>query len=185
MIRQLMFLAVFVVHAAAADSLSPSLLYTKSLAASTVSKSAQGALELPIATVVDKAHPSPTGDPHDYVSYGRYWWPDPASTNGLPFMQRDGHPNREQMALGDQERLWLMIDAVQALSEAWQREHCEECARRAGEWIRAWFVTPATRVNPGFEYAQIRLGRDGNHGSKSGLIDTRGFIRLIEALNRL
>ena len=143
------------------------------------------ALELPIATVVDKKQPSPTGDAHDYVSYGRYWWPDPATTNGLPFNRRDGHPNREQMALGDQGRLWSMVDTVEALAQAWQRDHREDCARRAGEWIRAWFVTPATRVNPAFEYAQIRLGHDGNRGSASGLIDTRCFIRLTASLRQL
>jgi acetyl esterase/lipase len=143
------------------------------------------ALDRPIETVVDKKRPSPTGDAHDYVSYGRYWWPDPASTNGLPFIRRDGHPNREQMALGDQYRLWQMIETVESLAQSWQREHCTNCAVRAGEWIRAWFVTPATRVNPAFEYAQIRLGHNNNRGSASGLIDTRGFIRLIESLRRL
>ncbi|HUK83271.1 MAG TPA: alginate lyase family protein, partial [Verrucomicrobiae bacterium] len=172
-------------RASAAESLPPFLLDIKSLDASDVSNKTQKALAVPIATVVDKERPSPTGDPHDYVSYGRYWWPDPASTNGLPFIQRDGHPNREQIALGDRDRLGRMIKTVETLAEAWRLDHCEACARRAGEWIRAWFVAPVTRVNPSFEYAQIHLGRDGNHGSKSGLIDTRGFVHLIDALRLL
>ena len=171
--------------ACASEPLSPLLLDIKTLDASAVADNAHEALDLPITTVVDKERPSPTGDPHDYVSYGRYWWPDPASSNGLPFIQRDGYPNREQMALGDQERLGRMIKTVETLAQAWRLEHREDCARRAGEWIRAWFVTPATRVNPSFEYAQIRLGRDGNHGSNSGLIDMHGFIRLIDALRLL
>src|SRR5882724_2603758 len=171
--------------ASAAEPLPPFLLDVKSLAASTVVTNARNALDVPIATVVDKKSPSPTGDPHDYVSYGRYWWPDPASTNGLPYIQRDGHPNREQMAFGDQDRMNRMIDTVETLAKAWRLEHRQDCARRAGGWIRAWFVTPATRVNPSFEYAQIHLGSDGNHGSKSGLIDTRHFTRLIDALRLL
>jgi acetyl esterase/lipase len=145
----------------------------------------QQALDTPIVSVVDKKQPSPTGDPHDYVSYGRYWWPDPARTNGLPFIRRDGHPNREQMALGDQYRLWQMIETVETLAQAWQRDHCTNCATRAGDWIRAWFVSPATRMNPSFDYAQIRLGHNHNRGSASGLIDTRGFVRLVESLRRL
>ena len=172
-------------RACASETLSPFMLDIKSLDASAVVDNGRKALSLPLATVVDKARPSSTGDPHDYVSYGRYWWPDPASTNGLPFIQRDGHPNREQMSLGDEERLSRMVDTVETLAKAWQLEHREDCARRAGEWVRAWFVTPATRVNPAFEYAQIRLGRDGNHGSNSGLIDTHRFIRLIDALRLL
>jgi acetyl esterase/lipase len=188
-LRQLLLftslLSALVWRAGASEPLSPFLLDSKTLDASAVASKARKALELPIATVVDKQRPSPTGDPHDYVSYGRYWWPDPASTNGLPFIQRDGYPNREQMALGDQGRLGRMIDTVETLAQAWHLENREDCARRAGEWIRAWFVTPATRVSPSFEYAQIHLGRDGNHGSKSGLIDTRHFVRLVDALRLL
>ncbi len=172
-------------NARAVDPLPPFLLDSKALDASVVTINAGKALKLPIATIVDKKQPSPTGDPHDYISYGRYWWPDPASTNGLPYIQRDGHPNRDQMALGDQDRMDRMIDTVEILAQAWHLDHREDCARRAGEWIRAWFVTPATRINPSFEYAQIHLGRDGNHGNKSGLIDTRPFIRLIDALRLL
>jgi acetyl esterase/lipase len=169
----------------AADALPPFLLDLKSFNAAAVSSNAQKALAFPIATVVDKKHPSPSGDPHDYVSYGRYWWPDPASSNGLPYIRRDGYPNREQMAFGDQVRLGRMIKTVETLAQAWQLDRREDCARRAGEWIRAWFIAPATRLNPAFEYAQIRLGRDGNRGSSSGLIDTRHFIRLIDALRLL
>jgi acetyl esterase/lipase len=178
-------LAALVWRASAAEPLSPFLLDLKTLDASNVADRAREALQLPIATVVNKERPSPTGDAHDYVSYGRYWWPDPASSNGLPYIQRDGYPNREQMALGDQDHLWRMVDTVETLAKAWRLDHCDDCARRAGEWIRAWFVTPPTRVNPSFEYAQIRLGRNGNHGSSSGLIDMHVFIRLIDALRLL
>jgi len=178
-------LSAFVWRACASEPLSPFLLDIKTLDSSAVADSARKALNLPIATVVDKARPSPSGDPHDYVSYGRYWWPDPASSNGLPFIQRDGYPNREQMVLGDEERLSRMIDTVETLAKVWHLERREDCARRAGRWIRAWFVTPATRVIPSFEYAQIRLGRNGNHGSNSGLIDMHRLIRLIDALRLL
>ena len=188
-VRHLIFLSSLLLavvwRAGAAESLPPFLLDVKSLDASAVSSNAQKALALPIATVVDKKRPSPTGDAHDYISYGRYWWPDPASSNGLPFIRRDGHPNREQIALGDKDLLGRMIKTVDTLADAWRLEHRDDCACRAGEWIRAWFVTPATRVNPNFEYAQIRLGRDGNRGSSSGIIDTRGFIHLIDALRLL
>ncbi|HTS19902.1 MAG TPA: alginate lyase family protein [Verrucomicrobiae bacterium] len=172
-------------RAGASEPLPPFLLDLKTLDAKTVASKAREALKVPIATVVDKEQPSPTGDPHDFVSYGRYWWPNPASSNGLPYVRRDGYANRKQMALGDWERLDRMIRTVDALAQGWQVEHREDCARRAGEWVRAWFVSPATRVNPSFEYAQIRLGHEGNHGSNSGLIDTRGLIHLIDALRLL
>ena len=188
LLRQLILfslLCAFAWRAGASESLSPFLLDSKKLDATAIGANARKALEVPVVTVVDKKRPSPSGDPHDYVSYGRYWWPDSASSNGLPFIRRDGYPNREQMAFGDQDRLNRMIDTIETLSQAWHLEHREDCARRAGEWIRAWFITPATRINPSFEYAQIHLGSDGNHGSNAGLIDTRIFTRLIDALRLL
>ena len=187
-IRIALFTALLVApvwRARGTESLPPFLYENKKPEAATVISKAGEALKTQITTVVDKKRPSPTGDAHDYVSYGRYWWPNPATTNGLPYIQRDGHPNRDQMAFGDQDRLDKMIDTIEALANGWQAEHRDEYAKRAGEWIRAWFVTPATRMNPSFEYAQIHLGSDNNHGNKSGLIDTRVFTHLIDALRLL
>ncbi len=31
---------------------------------------------------------SPSHDPHDYVSIGTYWWPNPESPDGLPYVSR-------------------------------------------------------------------------------------------------
>ena len=42
------------------------------------------------ASVTEKQVPPPSGDAHDYVSLSIYWWPDPASPSGLPYIQRDG-----------------------------------------------------------------------------------------------
>ncbi len=54
------------------------------------------ALRAPIVTVVDKPQASPSGDAHDYVSYARYYWPDPTKPDGLPYINHDGHHNRSR-----------------------------------------------------------------------------------------
>jgi hypothetical protein len=143
---------------------------------------ADKAMRTPLVTVVDKAKPSPTGDAHDYISYARYWWPDPAKPDGLPFIRKDGHHNREQVAAGDRHKIDLLVDHVNVLAQGWARLHREDCARRAGEWLRAWFVTPATRMNPSLDYAQVRLGHGKNLGNAAGVLDTRAFAKLMEAL---
>lgn len=143
------------------------------------------ALAAPIVVVTEKPQPSPTGDPHDYVSYGRYWWPDPANSNGLPFIRKDGIVNREQLARGDRGKMEQFVTTVPRLAAAWHSERRTNCAVRAGEWLRAWFVTPATRMNPSLAYAQIRLGRDDNRGSPSGLLDARGFAEIVHSLQLL
>jgi hypothetical protein len=138
-----------------------------------------------IVTVVDKPQASPSGDAHDYVSYARYYWPDPTKPDGLPYISHDGHHNKEQVARGDHERLWIFARSVEALAADWQAHHDEASARRAGDWLRAWFVTPATRMNPSLEYSQIRLGHDHNHGNATGVLDSRCFSGVIDALRQL
>jgi hypothetical protein len=140
------------------------------------------ALRAPIVTVIEKPQKSPSGDAHDYVSFARYYWPDPSKPNGLPYVSRDGHHNREQVALGDHERLFHFADNVSALAAAWQMNHDEAAARRAGNWLRAWLVTPATRMNPTLEFAQVRLGHENDHGSAAGVLDARCLSDVIDAL---
>jgi hypothetical protein len=143
---------------------------------------ASTALKAPLTTVTEKTSPPASGDIHDYISYARYYWPDPAKPDGLPYVNHDGKHNREQVARGDRERIDKFANAVSALAAAWWLHHDEAAARRAGEWLRAWYVTPATRMNPNLEYAQVRLGHDGNHGSPAGLLDTRAFAHVIDSL---
>lgn len=170
---------------AAAQDNKPFVLDVDAVPADALVRDVRKALAAPIHTIVDKARPSPSGDAHDYISYGRYWWPDPSKPNGLPYIQKDGHPNRPVIAQGDGNLLGPMIGRIETLALGWSRLHDASSAQRAGEWVHAWFVAPATRLNPAFEYAQIRLGRDHNRGSASGLIDTRKFVRLIDALRLL
>lgn len=146
---------------------------------------APAALAAPIVTVTDKTVPPPSGDRHDYVSYARYWWPDPAKPDGLPYVQRDGQHNREQVARGDRHRIGEFCDTVEQLAAAWHVDRNEAAARRAGEWLRAWFVAPATRMNPHLDYAQVRLGHKKNRGNPAGLLDSRGFAQVIDALRLL
>jgi hypothetical protein len=46
-------------------------------------------------SVVQKAVTPPSGDKHDYMSQAPYWWPDPASADGKPYIRRDGERNPE------------------------------------------------------------------------------------------
>lgn len=138
-----------------------------------------------IVTVVEKDGPSPSGDPHEYVSYGRYWWPDPARPGGQPFIQRDGHVNEAQIRQGDERRLGRLAGAVDLLSLGWSVEHRADCARRAGDWLRAWFVDPATRMKPDLDYSQVHLGHAHNRGNAAGVLDGRSLSGLTADLGRL
>ena len=56
-------------------------------------KSADEILGMPTYKVVDIKLPRPSGDMHDFVSMGPYWWPNSDTENGLPWVNRDGEVN--------------------------------------------------------------------------------------------
>src|SRR5689334_14284788 len=49
-------------------------------------KDADKALKEGPYAVTQKNHPSPSGDPHDYVSLAPYFWPNPKTADGLPYV---------------------------------------------------------------------------------------------------
>ena len=53
-------------------------------------RDAKSALRAGPFSVVEKTNVPPSGDKHDYMSIGPYFWPDPASSNGLPYVRHDG-----------------------------------------------------------------------------------------------
>lgn len=143
---------------------------------------AKTAMAAPIATVTAKTIKSPSGDAHDYVSFARYLWPDPTKPGGLPYVSHDGRDNHEQVALGDRARIGTFCETVAVLSAAWKTNRDEAAARRAGEWLRAWLITPATRMNPNLNYAQVALGQNNNFGRAAGVLDSRDLTKVIDGL---
>ncbi len=167
---------------ALAQPAKPFLLDAEPRTAAQLDAEIKKALAAPIRTVVDKPKPSPTGDAHDYVSYARYYWPDPSKPDGLPYVSRDGHHNEEQVAAGDRGRLGKFCDTVTVLALGWAKDRREDCARRAGEWIRAWLLAPETRMRPALDYAQVRLGHNRNLGNPAGVLDSRGLAWVADAV---
>jgi hypothetical protein len=53
-------------------------------------KDAKSALKAGPFSVVDNDLVPPSGDKHDYISFGPCWWPDPEKKDGLPYIRRDG-----------------------------------------------------------------------------------------------
>ena len=89
-------------------------------------------MHAPLVTIVDKPKPSPTGDPHDYISYARYYWPDPAKPDGLPYLSHDGKHNHAQVAKGDRPRIDKFTEPVVRLAAAWHL--CRPCKGWPCDW---------------------------------------------------
>ncbi len=147
-------------------------------------RAADAALEAePVAVTQKHTLLPPSNDPHDYFSLSPYWWPDPNKPDGLPYIRRDGQTNPESKRDLDQPRVAAMGDRVQALALAYYLSGAEKYAEAAARQIRAWFLDPATRMNPHLRYAQLVRGNPQERGS--GIIDTRWFIEVIDAVGLL
>ncbi len=122
-----------------------------------------------------------SGDKHDYMSQARYYWPDPSSPDGRPYINRDGVSNPEINRL-DRVRLGVTADRVKTLSLAWYFSGDEKYARKATEFIRVWFLDKKTSMNPNLEYAQVAPGHYGDKGRSYGLIDTYSFVEMLDGV---
>jgi hypothetical protein len=141
---------------------------------------AEAELSVPLATVMDKHLAPPSGDRHDYFALSPYHWPNPDSSDGRPYVFRDGQVNPAAEGDGyDRMAYFRMGDAVTYLAVAFDVTKEPRYARRAAEWLRAWFVMPATRMNPNLRFAQCIPG--DAEGLPIGLIRGMTIIDVVRA----
>ena len=132
-------------------------------------------------TVTASHSPRSAGGLHDFFSEGDYWWQDPANPEA-PYVQRDGMTNPSNF--NDHRRALMRLSVqVPALVEAWRLTRDPRYATHAERHLRAWFVDPATRMNPNLQYAQAIHGRVTGRGT--GIIDTIHLVEVARAIERL
>lgn len=118
-------------------------------------------------SVVFSPYVAPSGDIHDFVSYGAYWWPNPDTADGLPWLRRDGFVNPQNNA--DGQGSCDLSRTVSPLSLAYFFTGDEVYAEKTASLLRTWFLDEATYMNPKNEYAQIIPG------TSPGTFDVPGF----------
>lgn len=142
-------------------------------------------------SVVDKPEPAPGGRLHDYLSLARYWWPDPASPDGLPYVGRDGQDVFESGLPAfapdrfDRARVQHLFDDSIVLALAGSTHADARYLRHAAGLIRTWFVDPSTRMAPHLRFAQLVRGHDENERKGYGILDFAGLPRLLDAVRLL
>lgn len=134
-------------------------------------------------SVTHKEPAPPSGDKHDYMSIAPYWWPNPNTPNGLPYLRRDGEVNPERDQTSDRKRLDNLIQGVQALALGYFFTGREDYAAHAAKLLRVWFLDGATKMNPHLRYAQAVPGR--NVGRGAGIIETHNLPELLDAVGLL
>jgi len=141
---------------------------------------ADRAVRLGPYSVVTNGGIAPSGDPHDYVSLSIYWWPNPNTPNGLPYVQRDGQRNPQSAdSTFDERALSSMSNAVETLALAWYLTGSPAYADAAATQLRVWFLSPETRMNPNMRFAGVIPGLPAERGV--GIIQSRAFLRVADA----
>jgi hypothetical protein len=142
---------------------------------------ADQALEMGPYSVVTKTGMPPSGDRHDYMSIGVYWWPNPDTPDGLPYVRRDGEYTPEALDdTYDKNALVSLTRAIPSLALAYYLTGNEPYAEHAALLVRTWFVDPATRMNPHLRYGQAIPGR--NDGRPIGIIETSRMSTIADAI---
>lgn len=131
-------------------------------------------------TVMEKKQTPPSGDMHDYMSLAIYFWPDPNKPNGLPYIRKDGQINPEVEDYKDKANINQMIKTIEVTSLAYYFSDDKKYSQKAIAQLRAWFLDPATRMNPNFNFAQAVKGL--NDGRGVGIIECREFIKVINGI---
>lgn len=145
---------------------------------------AEDALDRGPYSVTDKPAALAEATLHDYASIGPYWWPDPDEEDGLPYLRRDGevNPQRDGPEF-DKARLRALSEDMRALALGYYLSGDERFADHAAALVHAWFIDPATRMNPHFNFAQGIPGRVAGRGE--GIIEASHLSTIVEAMGLL
>ncbi|MDI9364120.1 MAG: alginate lyase family protein [Flavobacterium sp.] len=143
-------------------------------------KTANQLLTYKPVSVMDKTDVPPSGNKHDYMSIGPYWWPNPNTPNGLPYIRKDGEVNPEVKNFPDKENMPKLCENIYNLSLAYYFSNDEKYAKHASKLLQVWFLDSATKMNPNLNYGQAIKGV--TEGRAEGIIDTRQFIFALDGV---
>jgi len=96
-----------------------------------------------------------SADPRDYYSTHAYWWPNPDTPDGLPYIKiEETNPESRQ----DLNQLTGLYLDVWKCSIAYDVTGDERFAEHAVGLIRVFFLNPVTGMNPNMDHSKIIPG---------------------------
>jgi Alginate lyase len=126
------------------------------------------------------AYPCPRspGVPQDFYSEAADYWPDPANPAG-PFVVRAGQLNPDAFT-AHRDALLNFGMTVPALTAAFVLTNEPRYAQQAARHLRAWFLDPATRMNPSLQFGQTIP--PAKAGRPEGVVDAVHLAEVVQCL---
>lgn len=143
-----------------------------------VLEEANWALQQKPITVTAERSALSTGGKHDFFSQADYFWPNPQQPTG-PYINRDGETNPNNF-VAHRKAMIRFSQAIGALASAYKITGDEKYAKQALVHLKAWFVDPATLMNPNLSFAQAVIG--SSTGRSWGIIDTIHLMEVAQGL---
>ncbi|AWW28858.1 hypothetical protein DN752_01215 [Echinicola strongylocentroti] len=135
-------------------------------------------------SVVKKTGVPPSGDKHDYMTIGPYWWPNPSTSDGLPYIRRDGEINPEtRNDFTDYVEWQNFVRSLTILRDAFYFSENDVYAKKALVLIKTWFLDQETKMNPNLDYSQSIPGK--TDGRKFGIIEFANIVEVVKCLELL
>ena len=134
-------------------------------------------LDSPVIAVVYRNVKAPSGNPHDYSSLGTYWWPNPDTEDGLPYIRRDG---LENPVISKDVKFVTLVEMIRELTLAAYYFEEKKYADKAVRMIYDWFLNPETYMTPHASYAQAIPGMCDGRGI--GIIDFQNSYSLFDSV---
>lgn len=157
---------------------------SKAEALASLAEEAEALHALRPLSVMDKKLVAASGDKHDFFAIGKLAWANPDTPDGMPWIRRDGAHNPAAFGSDyDKAHYDTTLQRIHVLALAWHHTRDERHAAKAISLIRAWFIDPATRMNPHFKYASALPGVHA--GMPIGIIEGVVLINFIDDVKLL
>lgn len=141
-------------------------------------KEAEWAMQQQPITVTAESSSRSAGGLHDFFSEADYFWPNPANPDG-PYINRDGETNPNNF-VAHRKAMIRFSTIIGALASAYQLTGDQKYVKQAIIHLKAWFVDPATLMNPNLSFSQAVKG--SSTGRSWGIIDTIHFMEVAQGI---
>lgn len=99
-----------------------------------------------------------------------------------PYKTRDGHANPDVRQLSNVKDITTMTQSVLLNAISFALNGSLANSQNAVSAIETFFFNPETAMKPNMDYGQVIRGPGRQVGSYMGVLDTRGIVKLVNAV---